>query len=281
MSVARDKGGIMAERDEYFLGYRRAEQERLQRQAEELGHEAAWLFDQIALRPGSRVLEIGCGPRGCLDLLAARVGPAGSVIGIERSEESVKAARAFVAEHGLRNVEVHCGDARSAGLPRVSFDLVTARLVLVNVPHPEQIVSEAVGLTRPGGSVAFHEVDWAAMICDPPNQAWTEFIELLVAYTKENGNDLFVGRKVPRLLREAGLVDVQARAITHVHPPGDARRALLLDFADNLREPILALRLIDAQAFADLREALRRHIENPEALVMHGPYVQVWGRMPQ
>ena len=271
----------MAERDEYFLGYRRAEQERLQKQAEQLGHEAEWLFDQIGIAAGSRVLEIGCGPRGCLDLLAARVGPSGRVIGIERSEDSVNAARAFVAERGLRNVEVHHGDVQSAGLPNASFDLVTARLVLVNVPHPEQIVSEAAALTRPGGSVAFHEIDWAAMVCDPPNQAWNTFFELLVTFMKENGNDLFIGRKVPRLMRDAGLVELRVNAITHVHPPDDERRHLLLDFADNLRERILEQKLITEQAFADLKEGLRRHIENPETLVMHGPYIQAWGRKPR
>ena len=44
----------MAEVDQYFLGYRRAEQERLQRQALELAPEAQWLFDQIGVRSGAR-----------------------------------------------------------------------------------------------------------------------------------------------------------------------------------------------------------------------------------
>jgi SAM-dependent methyltransferase len=140
---------------------------------------------------------------------------------------------------------------QSAGLPNASFDLVTARLVLVNVPHPEQIVSEAAALTRPGGSVAFHEIDWAAMVCDPPNQAWNTFFELLVTFMKENGNDLFIGRKVPRLMRDAGLVELRVNAITHVHPPGDERRHLLLDFADNLRET-------HSRAEAHHRTGLRR-----------------------
>jgi hypothetical protein len=38
--------------DQYFLGYRRAEQERLQQQAMLLADEAAWLFDRVGLRPG-------------------------------------------------------------------------------------------------------------------------------------------------------------------------------------------------------------------------------------
>ena len=83
----------MAEVDQYFLGYRKAEQERLQRQALKLAPDAQWLFDQIGVKAGERVFEIGCGPRDCLELLSARVGPTGSVVGVDRSEEAVKLAR--------------------------------------------------------------------------------------------------------------------------------------------------------------------------------------------
>src|SRR5262245_66680291 len=94
----------MAQRDEYLLGYRRAEQERLQEQARQLADESSWLFDQLAIASGARVLELGCGPHGCLDLLAQRVGPSGTVIGVERSGDAVEMARAMVREQGLGNV---------------------------------------------------------------------------------------------------------------------------------------------------------------------------------
>lgn len=270
----------MTEREEYFLGHRQAEQERLQQQAEQLGPEATRLFDDIGLAPGTRVLEIGCGPRGCLDLLAARVGPSGSVTAIELNGEVANLARQFVTERGLRNVEILCGDARSTGLPRASFDLVTARLVLVNVPNPEEIVAEAVALSRPGGAVAFHEVDWAANICDPPSVAWDTFVELFVTQSAKSGVDPFVGRRLPRFLRSAGLMDVRVRGIVHVHAPADPARHLLLTFADNLKERILAQEIMDEEAFTELREALREHIENPGTLVVHGPFFQAWGRKP-
>lgn len=272
--------GKMTERDQYFLGYRRAEQERLQQQAQQLAGEAASFLDEIGLQPGARVLEIGCGPRGCLDLLSARVGPYGSVVGVERSAEAVAIAREFAAERGLRNVDVLHGDGQSTNLPNGSFDLVTARLVLVNVPSPEAIISEAVALTRPGGSVAFHEVDWAAMICDPPSEAWTRLIDLFVIYTERNGMDLFIGRKLPRLLRNAGLLDIRTKAIVHVHTPEDPRRTLVLDFAENLRERLLAQNFITEPEFRDLKETVRLHVASRDTLIVYGPYFQVWGRKP-
>src|SRR5882724_7920877 len=98
------RGGDLSSRDPYLLGYRRAEQERLERQADELAHESAWLFDHVGVGDGWRVVEIGCGPRGCLGLLSERVGATGRVVGVERSGEQVERARLFVAESGLTNV---------------------------------------------------------------------------------------------------------------------------------------------------------------------------------
>ena len=52
----------MAHDHEYFLGHSSVEQRRLQQQAEELAEESAWLFDQVGIAQGWRVVEIGCGP---------------------------------------------------------------------------------------------------------------------------------------------------------------------------------------------------------------------------
>src|SRR5262245_46304569 len=130
--------------DPYLLGYRTAEQERLERQADELAPDSEALFDRIGVAAGWRAAELGCGPRGCLGLLSRRVGATGRVVGVERSGEQVERARRFAREAELANVEVLEGDARATGLPGKSFDLATARLVLVNVPRPEEIVAEMV-----------------------------------------------------------------------------------------------------------------------------------------
>ena len=270
----------MAQADPYFLGYSPTEQERLQRQARELAKESQWLFDQIGLAAGERVVEIGCGPQGCLGLLAERIGPAGSVVGVERSAESVDCARRFAADHNLGNVEVVHGDARVTGLPRNAFDLATSRLVLVNVPQPQQIVNEMAALVRPAGTVALHEADWIGHVCDPPLPAWDRLIEALDAYSRENGIDLFIGRKVPRLLREAGLVDVQVRPLIHTYPPGHGRRTILADFVENLRARILERNMMDEAEFNDLLSRLRSHIDDPNVFVVSHIYFQAWGRKP-
>ena len=270
----------MSQVDQYLLGYAQTEQERLQRQAQILAEETHSLLDQLEISPGARAVEIGCGPQGMLDLLSSRVGPSGTVTGVERSEDSVRLAGRFVADHKLSNVEVIHGDGRSTGLPRRTYDVAAARLVLVNVPDPEQIVAEMVALVRPGGVVALYEADWLGAICDPPLAAWDRIVSLLGAYSDQNRVDLFVGRKIPRLLREAGLVDVRVRPVVRLAPKGHVQRMLLPCFIENLRTRLLARQLSSHTELNDLVGQVTRHVEDPHTLVMGGLFFQAWGRRP-
>jgi ubiquinone/menaquinone biosynthesis C-methylase UbiE len=271
---------VTGERDQYFLGHASVEQQRLRQQAQELAEESTWLFDQLGLPPGARVIEIGCGPQGCLELLADRVGPSGSVVGVEVSTEAVELARRFLEEHGITNAEVLHGDAKSTDLPRASFDLATARLVLVNIPEPEALVAEMVALVKPGGIVALHEADWRAHVCDPPLPAWDRLMGALEDYATANGIDLFVGRRLPRMLASAGLSDVRVNPLIHAYGPGHSRRPIFLQFVNNLRDRIVADGLISEAEFADCAAALARHLDDPATLVLSHAFVQAWGQKP-
>jgi SAM-dependent methyltransferase len=271
----------MTEPDVYLLGRSRAEEERLRKQAQELAAEAQWLLDQLDIRHGARAIELGCGPHGVLDLLSARVGPKGTVVGLEASEHFVASAQKLVADRRLANVEVVQGDAKATNLPRESFDVVFSRLVLVNVPEPERVAEEMVALVRPGGVVASHEADYLPHRCDPPSPAWDRLFELLEAYSRARGIDLFVGRRTHRMLRDAGLVDVRVNPVIHVYPPGHNRRTIFLDFIQNIRAAAVKDGFADEAELTQLVEALRQHLEDPDTMVVSHLFFQVWGRKPK
>jgi ubiquinone/menaquinone biosynthesis C-methylase UbiE len=271
----------MPQPDEYLLGHNANEEERLKRQPQELAPDSRRLLDQLNIRPGDRAIDIGCGPQGILDLLSERVGTNGKVVGLERSESTVQLARQFIAKHNLRNVEVLHGDAKVTGLPRASFDLVHARLVLVNVPEPQPVVEEMIALARPGGVVASHEADWGAFLCYPPSPAWDRLLEAFEAYSRDHGIDLFVGRKTHQMFRAAGLTDIHVNPVIHVYAPGNSRRNILCDFIENVRDRILAEGLMTEAAFHEQLTELKRHLDDAGTLVISNLFVQVWGRKPK
>jgi SAM-dependent methyltransferase len=267
--------------DEYLLGHSKSEEERLQRQSEELAADSFRFLDQIAIQPGYRVADIGCGPRGILDLLAERVGSDGKVVGVERSESSIGFARQFVAARGLRNVELLHADATATGLPRGSFDVVHARLVLVNVPEPRRVVDEMVALMRPGGIVASHEVDWGASICEPPSSAWDRLVGAFEACSRNSGMDSRIGRKIPEMFRAAGLVDVQVMPLMHAHPLGHSLRYNLCDLIETVRDRIVSQGLLTEREYAEELERLKQHLGEASTLVIPNLFFQVWGRKPE
>lgn len=271
----------MSDPDPYLLGYRLAEQQRLERQSDELAADSERLFDQIGVRRGSNVVEIGCGPRGCLGILSRRVGNDGKVVGVERNPQQVQSARRYVADNQLTNVEVVESDARSTTLPRGAFDLATARLVLVNIPNPEEVIAEMIRLVRPGGIIALHEPDSSTQRYDPPHSSQSRLLHLLNAYAELNGIDRSIGLRVPRMLRDSGLIDIQVTPIVHVYPVGHPRRMLPLEFVENARLRLLEKELIGEAELDELIATFKLHLENPSTVVVSSLFIQAWARIQE
>ena len=266
---------------DYLLGCGSDEKVRLQKQPSELAADSSRFLDHLGIRPGQRTVDLGCGPQGILDLLSERVGSNGTVVGIEQDESTLELARKFIAEHRLQNVELLQGNAKATGLPRASFDVVHARLLLVNVPQPQQVVGEMVALARPGGVVASHEADWGVSICAPPSQAWDRLLAAFKAYSNSMGIDLFVGRKIPQMFREAGLRDVQITPLIHAYPLGNSRRGILCDLLENVRDRLVMEGLLTDIEFKKELSELERHLADAATLVIPHLFFQVWGRKPE
>ena len=110
------------------------------------------------LRPGMRVLDVGCGP-GDLSFVAARlVGPTGTVLGVDAAPEMIELARARAAEQRLSAVYF-----KQAGIDAVTLDepvdAVVGRLILMHLPDPAATLRRLSTFVRPGGVVAFSEND--------------------------------------------------------------------------------------------------------------------------
>jgi SAM-dependent methyltransferase len=280
-SSPRRRAGVSDASDSaYALGRSSVETERLQRQADELEPESVALLDRVDRPVGGSAIDLGCGPAGVLALLAERVGVRGRVVGLDSDPTHVSLARAFARERGLAQVEIVEADASQTGLPANSFDLVHARTLLINLPDPAAVVAEMVRLAKPGGHVLVQEPDLAVRICYPLDPAWTELAELFLAVAQRNGADLYIGRRLPTLLRRAGLVDIGIEARAAIYPHGHTRRAVLADLMRSLRPIIVDQGLRTEAELEDLDRAVRSHLDNPDVLVLPGLSFLAWSRKP-
>ncbi len=264
----------------YALGTSPAERDRLRRQSEELSAHSAALLDRVGVKPGWHAIDLGCGPSGTIQLLADRVGAAGRVTGLEVNPASVVLARELAAEHGLANVQIGEGDARHTGLPPASFDLVHARTLLINIPDPAVVVAEMVRLARPGGWVAVLEPDASLTLCYPPHPAWDRLVQAFLSVHDHDNADPFIGRRLPELFRQAGLVDIGVEAKADIYPAGDSRRTIRLDLVRSMRTKILAQGIADERELDEADRSARAHLDDPHTLVMPHLLFLAWGRKP-
>ena len=264
----------------YALGSSLGESARLQRQAEELAADSAAMLDRVSLRPGQAAIDLGCGPRGILDLLAGRVAPAGRVVGLDADPAHAAMAAEFAATRGLSSVDIITADARSTRLPAGSFDLVHARTLLVNLPDPDAVAAEMMRLAKPGGWVASIEPDTEHTLCYPPHPAFHRLCEIFTVAFRRNGADPWIGRRVPELFRQAGLADVGMEAKAQMYPHGNSRRTIRLDLVRSMRPQVLEMELASAAELDELDTAARAHLDNPHTVVIYGLLFLTWARKP-
>ena len=107
---------------------------------------------QLPARPGDTVLDVGCGTGLCLPLLQHKVGPSGTIVGIDASAQMLEVADARVSEHGWGNVHLLAAPVAQAPLHLV------ADAALFCAVH--DVLQSAAALThvfahlRPGAAVA-------------------------------------------------------------------------------------------------------------------------------
>jgi SAM-dependent methyltransferase len=262
----------------YSLGTSAAERDRLRRQSGELRDLSALLLNRVGVAQGWRAIDVGCGPSGVLEQLADRVGPAGHVVGLDFEPANVALAAEFAGERGMANVEVIQGEAHRTGFPSASFDLVHTRTLLINIPDPATVVAEMVRLTRPGGWVAALEPDGGTRVCYPAHPAWDRMTEIFLRSQEVDGADTFIGRRLPELLRQAGLVAIGVEAIAPIYPAGHSRRPLLADLVRSMRPKILAAGIASEHELDEVDHAVREHLADPDTLMLPHLMFLAWGR---
>jgi hypothetical protein len=99
--------------------------------------------------------------------------------------------------------------------------------------------------------------------------------------TDVDGKDFNIGRRIARMLRDAGVDDIRVRATARVTHVGDYYQTFLLTIAGLVREVIVAAGELTADELDSYPATLRAHLEMPGTLTLQLLMWQAWGRVPE
>jgi arsenite methyltransferase len=164
----------------------------------------ALVHEAVAAQPGDRVLDAGCGPGFYVAETLERVGPEGSVVGVDASGPMLAVAARRCEGHD--NVSFHEGEVTSLPVGDSDFDRAMSVQVLEYVRDIPAALAELLRVLRPGGRVVIWDVDWATVSWhsrDPDRMQ-----RFLTAWDGHLADPSLPRTLAPRM-REAGFEDVQ------------------------------------------------------------------------
>lgn len=153
------------------------------------------------LKPGETVLDLGSGAGIDAFLAADKVGPNGSVIGVDMTEEMIDKAADIAKCNGYTNVEFRLGEIEELPVDDSSVDIVMSNCVINLAPDKAKVFREAYRVLRPGGRLSISDIVADRVLSDEMRNDLNAWAGCIAGALEQ--------RQYLRIIKEAGFADLQ------------------------------------------------------------------------
>ena len=268
----------------YTMGRTREEEDRLIQQSHLYDAVTRRLLREAGLGSGMKVLDIGSGTGEVAATAADLVGPDGSVVGVDVNPAILETARSRAQEAGLTNVEFMAGDARTLDLGN-DFDALIGRLVLMYMADPAEALKQLAARVRPGGIVAFQEVDFTPyrQMHRPDTPLANKLIDWALGVFERSGAHVGMGFELYRTFVEAGLPEPYMHFESPVGGPESWPGYPYIANGFRSLEPLIiefGLATAEEIDVDTLAERVRQEVVASKRPLLLPPHVTAWAQLP-
>jgi ubiquinone/menaquinone biosynthesis C-methylase UbiE len=122
-----------------------------QKQVQECDLSCGTTIEHLHIKPGEKILDLGCG-RGFETVLAARLtGPKGLAVGLDLTPSMARAARETAKKSGVSNIEFLTGEIENLPFENETFDAVTSNCVINHAKDKKRVYREIMRVLKKGG----------------------------------------------------------------------------------------------------------------------------------
>jgi SAM-dependent methyltransferase len=225
-------------------------------------------IERLGVGPGARTLEVGCGNGSISAWLAERVAPDGRAVAVDLDLSLVDVD---VAGLEVRQADIVAGPVQPGG-----FDLVTARAVLHHVADARAAVANLVASARPGGAILLIEPDFLPVTVAEP-AAIRAFWDGWLQWSRRQGIDYIIGRRLPAMLAAQGVEKIEATAETALYNGGSAWALYWVETVTELRDRLEASGKLEKESI----DSFLAHCRDPGWWTQSIAFTAVAGRAPK
>lgn len=234
------------------------------------------LLNRAGLIKGMKCLDTGCGGGHVAILMAGIVGPEGFVIGTDTDRQILELAREDAEAAKVTNVTFQQLDACAFSW-HDEFNVAYARFLLSHLNEPEKCLAAMLEACLPGGTTVIEDTDFAGSFCYPTCAAYERYKELYQEAVRRRGGDPNIGPKLPAMLRNAGVQEVELNVIqpAHIHGEGKFMAPFTMSRISNA---LIAEGLSTEDEVQQILTELNRVAADSETLISLPRIFQVWGK---
>jgi SAM-dependent methyltransferase len=220
--------------------------QRLQLLAEIFDPVSCACFERVGVAPGWSCWEVGAGYGTIAQWLHERVAPEGRVLATDLDPR-------FLARLAQHNLRVMRHDIVDGPMPKESFDLIHARLLLCHLPAREQVLDRMIGALKPGGWLVIEDFDGLSLPPDPtlnPAETSLRSSAAVRELLRSAGVDLRFGRRIAGLLSARGMSSINAEGRVFMSDAAPFMRFQRLTF-EQVQDELLARGLVSPEELAN------------------------------